>query len=62
MDTEALEFMFTALLFIQFSPWFACYIFIKRASDEVLSIFYILAGLFIWDIQGDPLLKCSDPW
>ncbi len=33
-----------ALLFIRFSPGFACYIFIIRASDVVLSIFFILAG------------------
>ncbi len=51
------------LLFIQFSPGFACCIFIIRASDVVLSIFYILPDfIYLGGYKGTPLLKFSDPW
>ena len=44
-----------ALLFIRFSPEFACYIFIIRASDMVLSIFDIMDGfIYLVCTRGPP--------
>ncbi len=52
-----------ALLFIRFSPGFACYILNIRASDVVLPFFLYFVWFYIsGGEQGDPLLKFSDPW
>ena len=44
-----------ALLFIRFSPGFACYFFIIRAGDVVLSSFDILACfIYLSGTRGPP--------
>ncbi len=62
IDPQALVFMFNegssyGPLFSQFSPWFAWYTFIIRASDVVLWIFYIFSGLiYFWGTRWPPPL------
>ncbi len=50
-----MEAALTGLLFIQLSPGFACYIFIIRASEVVLSIFEIVDGfIYLGGTSGPP--------
>ncbi len=57
-----MEAALTGLLFIQLSPGFACYIFIIRASEMVLSIYEIVDGFIYLGAQADPLPILRDPW